>query len=183
MDSQPSETAVPPNSRIAALLPGASFYDSWQVISSDTAQSVLNHFIAAIKGAPRWIDMCMTLRNRVGGIVGLKNLGTLSGVDTAKQAHDYKQGDRVGVFTVIDNTFDEALIGDDDKHLRVVLGIHRKEHSDGAFVTITVTTVVHVKNMLGRIYMLPVRPMHRLITPAVLANIGSKAQAAQKHSK
>lgn len=117
----------------------------------------------------------MTARNRLGRIVGLKDLGTLSEVAAGKAASAYQPGERVGIFTVFENTFDEALIGDEDKHLNVVLGIHRKAHSDEKRVSITVTTVVHVKNMLGSIYMLPVKPMHRLITPAVLANLASSA--------
>ena len=102
----------------------------------------------------------------------------MSEVVNGKPASAYQPGERVGIFTIIENTFDEALIGDEDKHLNVVLSIHRKKHLDGKLVSITVTTVVHVKNMLGSIYMLPVKPMHRLITPAVLTSIGRKAHAA-----
>ena len=112
----------------------------------------------------------------MGRIVGLKDLGTLSGVAADKSELDYQPGDRVGIFTVIENTFDEALIGDDDKHLKVVLSVHRQEHAE--LVSITITTVVHVKNRLGSLYMLPVKPMHRLIAPAVLASIGRNAHAA-----
>ena len=61
-------------------------------------------------------------------------------------------------------------LGDSDKHLDVVLSVHRAPLGGDA-VTITVTTVVHVKNWLGHMYMLPVRPMHRLITPAVLSRL------------
>ncbi|WP_461162389.1 DUF2867 domain-containing protein [Simplicispira piscis] len=178
MKNSPFESTVPPNSRIASLLEGASFHDSWCVTSSDTSLSALGHFIATAKQTPRWIDMCMTARNRIGRIVGLKDLGTLSEVVNGKPASAYQPGERVGIFTIIENTFDEALIGDEDKHLNVVLSIHRKKHLDGKLVSITVTTVVHVKNMLGSIYMLPVKPMHRLITPAVLTSIGRKAHAA-----
>ena len=114
----------------------------------------------------------------MGRIVGLKDLGTLSGVAADKSALDYQPGDRVGIFPVIENTFDEALIGDDDKHLKVVLSVHRQEHAGEGLVSITITTVVHVKNRLGSLYMLPVKPMHRLIAPAVLASIGRNAHAA-----
>ncbi|WP_419723785.1 DUF2867 domain-containing protein [Vibrio sinaloensis] len=31
-----------------------------------------------------------------------------------------------------------------------------------------VTTVVHIKNWLGRVYMLPVAPMHKIIVPSSL---------------
>lgn len=178
MRNTPIATTVPVGSRIAQQLAGASFYDAWRIEASDAGESALAHFIAAAKRTPRWIEQCMIARNRVGQIVGLKNLGTLSGIATDKPALSYLPGERVGIFTVIENHFDEALIGDDDKHLNVVLSIHRQPHAQQPSATITVTTVVHVKNLLGKIYMLPVKPMHRLIAPAVLARIGQAAPAA-----
>jgi len=171
MDTRPIETKTPTNSRIALFLDGANFYDSWSITLNDTSLSALEYFIAAVKRTPRWIDMCMTARNRMSRLVGLKDLGTLSRV-ADKPASEYMPGDRVGIFTVFENTFNEAIIGDKDKHLNVALSIYREEHPGGQ-VTVTVTTVVHVKNMLGRLYMLPVKPMHRLIAPAVLATIGN----------
>lgn len=48
------------------------------------------------------------------------------------------------------------------KRLEVVLSVHCARPT-GQPVRATVTTVVHTKNRLGRLYMLPVKPMHRLI--------------------
>ena len=124
----------------------------------------------------------MKARNRVGRFVGLKDLGTLSGVADGKPASAYRPGERVGIFTVFENAEDEALIGDKDKHLDVVLSIHREKRRPGQ-VVITVTTIVHVKNLLGRIYMVPVKPMHRLIAPAVLAAIGHCARGITGQSR
>jgi hypothetical protein len=53
-----------------------------------------------------------------------------------------------------------------DKHLTVVLST-MKETLDLQDV-ITVTTVVHVNNTLGRIHMLFVVPVHRIIVPSLL---------------
>ncbi len=173
MKSRPVKTEVPANSNIAAKLAGADYFDSWSVISDASGLSALGYFISAARKTPRWVDICMTVRNQIGQYAGLKDLGTLSEVSDSKAVKEYKPGDRVGIFTVFENTFDEALIGDKDKHLDVVLSIHRKELPDEKQVAITITTVVHVKNMLGHIYMLPVKPMHRLIAPAVLSTIGN----------
>lgn len=174
----PIESAVPSNSRIQSFLAGASFYDSWSITSHEVDRSALDHFIAATRRTPRWVDACMTARNRVVRVFGLKDLGELSGLDERRRAVDYKPGERVGIFTVFENSFDEALIGDRDKHLDVMLGVHRHALPGGREVVITITTVVHVKNTLGRMYMLLVKPMHRLIAPAVLATIGNAAHTA-----
>lgn len=178
MHHHPVESAVPPGSRIAQQLAGSSFHDSWSIVSGATGLSALDHFILAARKTPRWIEICMRARNLIGGLAGLKNLGTLSALQPGKPAASYGLGDRVGIFTVFENTFDEALIGDDDKHLKVVLSIHRKSDISSPDAVITITTVVHVKNALGRLYMLPVKPMHRLIAPAVLSSLGGRTHAA-----
>lgn len=120
----------------------------------------------------------MALRNRAVALFGLKNLGGLSGLSRDKPVSAYQAGDRVGIFTLFENTFDEVLLGDKDKHLNVVVSVHRQPAPTSACVIVTVTTVVHVKNMLGRMYMLPVKPMHRLIAPAVLKAVGATPHAA-----
>lgn len=168
MKNRPIETSVPRHSRAEALLPGADFHDAWSVETEVTDSPALGYFLAAAKRTPRWVEVCMTLRNRAGSMVGLKDLGTLSGVATDKAAQAYRAGERVGIFTVFENTFDEALLGDRDRHLDVVVSVHRGPVQASGRLVVTVSTIVHVKNRLGRLYMLPVRPMHRLIAPAVL---------------
>ncbi len=172
------ETSAPPNSRIAALLDGADFHDAWSIESGEAQLSALAHFMSAVERTPRWINTCMALRNRAVGFVGLKNLGRMSALQRGKPASAYRPGDRVGIFTLFDDTFDEALLGDKDKHLDVVLSVHRRPIPESDRVLVTVTTVVHVHNTLGRVYMWPVRPMHRLIAPAVLNVIGRSLRAA-----
>jgi hypothetical protein len=171
----PIEVPVPAGSRAASLLPGADFFDAWRIDAPATDSPALGYFIAAAQKTPRWVDICMDLRNRAGSLVGLKHLGTLSDTAGGRSAADYRPGERVGIFTVFENGFDEALIGDDDKHLKVVLSIHRGPVQADGRLAVTVSTIVHVKNLLGKVYMLPVAPMHRLIAPAVLARIADSS--------
>lgn len=62
-------------------------------------------------------------------------------------------------------------MGDQDKHLDVMLSLHRRQERTNALLT--VTTVVHVHSRMGRIYMLPVTPMHKLIAPAAMKALAS----------
>ncbi len=172
MSNLARETVPPTGSRVAPRLEGAHFYDAWCIESSATDRSALDHFLDAVRRTPRWVDTCMSLRNRAVALCGLKNLGDLSAVAN-KPASSYQSGERVGIFTLFENSFDEVLLGDKDKHLNVLLSVHRQPVPRAACVIVTMTTVVHVKNILGRIYMLPVKPMHRLIVPAVLNAIGA----------
>ena len=65
-------------------------------------------------------------------------------------------------------TENELIIGDDDKHLYVTLSIYKNEKTQ----VLTITTIVHIKNWLGRLYMHPVIPAHRKIVPATLQILG-----------
>lgn len=141
--------------------------DAWSVRAGDPALSALGQFLKAIEATPAWVNHCMALRNRVVEKLGLKNLGGLSTFDAEKPAQAYLPGERVGIFTLFEQSFDEVLLGDKDKHLDVTLSVHRQQRSPDE-VWVTVTTVVRVHNALGRLYMWPVKPMHKLIAPAVL---------------
>ncbi|HEX8612538.1 MAG TPA: DUF2867 domain-containing protein [Telluria sp.] len=168
MHAKPVATTVPASSALAASLPGAYFYDAWAIAPFDADATALELFLKVSAGTPGWVNTLMTLRNRVVSMLGLKNLGTLSGLDQAKPASAYQIGDRVGIFTLFANTPDEVLLGDRDKHLDVILSVHKAFDARSGKVLATVSTVVHVHNWLGRLYMLPVTPLHRVIAPAVL---------------
>lgn len=168
----PTAVEPPAGSRIADRLAGADFFDAWSIDAADPSLSALGQFLKAVQTTPRWVETCMNLRNRAVQLVGLKDLGELSEINPAKPPADYRPGDRVGIFTLFENTPDEVLMGDRDKHLDVVLSVHCARPA-GQPVRVTVTTVVHTKNWLGRLYMIPVKPMHKLISPSVLRAIGA----------
>ena len=161
--------AVPPGSTVAGLLPGAHFHDAWTVDIDDPTLPAIDHLVATLGATPRWVDAMMGLRNRIVSRFGLKNLGALGDRRRPGQVQPIEPGDRVGVFTLISNTPDEVLVGDDDRHLRVVLSVLRQNAHGQAPARLVLSTVVHVHNLLGHFYMLPVAPMHKLIAPAVLA--------------
>lgn len=107
----------------------------------------------------------MSIRNRIVRQLGLKDVGSMSG-ETGKAASEYQIGDRLGVFTIMGQTKDELLLGIDDSHLDVrvsVLKLSRKSS-----VGYVVSTVVHVHNWLGRVYMAPVGRIHPLVVRAMM---------------
>ena len=165
----PRATQPPPGSLIAGHLDDAYFHDAWSVRAGDPRLSAFGQFLKMMSRTPRWIEHSMALRNRVVAKLGLKNLGGLASFDRRKAEDEYVAGDRVGIFTLFQRTPDEVLLGDRDKHLDVMLSMHRREDDQGA--VLTVTTVVHVHNRLGRLYMLPVAPMHKLIAPATMRRL------------
>lgn len=162
---------VPAASAINARLAQAYFYDCYAIAAPGTTRSALGHFLIALANTPRWVNSLMILRNKLVLLVGLKDLGGMANFDVSKPEQAYRPGDRVGIFTLIENSPEEVLLGERDKHLDVVLSVYRKPPDADGKQIVAVTTVVHVHNWLGRLYMLPVKPMHKLIAPAVLSRM------------
>lgn len=170
-------STVPARSAINASLPGASFYDCYSIDVTGERRTALEYFLMTIRQTPLWVERLMWLRNKAVQLVGLKDLGGMADFNAGKPASAYKPGDRVGIFTLISMTDDEMLVGDNDKHLHVDLSLYRHPVTAEGVQTLSITTVVHVHNWLGRVYMLPVKPMHKLIAPAVFNRIA----LAQSH--
>jgi len=159
---------VPAGSLIASRMPGAYFHDAWSMNPADPNLCALGQFLRAAQATPAWVNRLMSLRNRVVVRLGLKDLGSLNAFDADKSVDHYRLGDRIGIFTLLENHPEEVILGDTDRHLEVALSVHKRQSSETGRVVLTVSTVVHIHNWLGRLYMLPVAPVHKLIVPSVM---------------
>jgi len=168
---EPRPIDVPPDSAIAGDLPGADFHDAYVIPLEYGKRTALELYLDVVARTPAWVIFLMAVRNRAVAFFGLKNLGRLG--DGVKAPADYRLGDRVGIFTLLSLDEDEIILGDADKHLEVKLSVRKLLQEGKPFVA--VTTVVHIHNLLGRIYMLFVAPMHKLIAPAVLRRAADPA--------
>jgi hypothetical protein len=160
---------APPAARIASEIRGSDFHDCYAMPLAHEGRSALAIFLDVVARTPRWVETLMGLRNRIVSLFGLKNLGHLGALPPLKEAADYRIGDRVGIFTLLSATDDEVILGDSDKHLDVKLSVCKVVREGREAVA--VTTVVHIHNLLGRIYMAFIAPMHRIIVPASLARL------------
>jgi hypothetical protein len=78
-------------------------------------------------------------------------------------------GDRVGIFSLKHLRSDEVILFDDDKHLVVQLSLLK--HRVNGKPVVSLSTVVHNHNRLGRFYMAIVGPVHGFIVPRMLAQV------------
>ncbi|NBF06301.1 DUF2867 domain-containing protein [Pseudomonas sp. Fl5BN2] len=161
------------SSSIAAFAPGATFIDCRHTLANDPERTAMRHLLILMSQTPAWIERMMGLRNRVVQLFGLKDLGHLRHIDLARADEDYQAGDRVGIFTLISQSPDEVLVVDRDKHLDVYLSLNRLPLTAEGQRPVVLSTLVHPHNLLGRLYMLPVAPFHRIIAPMTLANINA----------
>ena len=156
---------VPVESEVSRRLSGAHFHDCYSVPMQSEGVSALALYLDVVRHTPAWVDFLMAVRNRVVALFGLKNLGHLGSTRRAKPVDAYKVGDRVGIFSVLYLTAKEVILGDADKHLNVQVSVCKVSSPNGG---VAVSTVVHIHNLLGRIYMLPVVPIHKYIVQAML---------------
>jgi hypothetical protein len=159
---------TPESSVLNADSKTAYFHDCYQTRHNQASQSAMSLYLSVVSSTPAWVNALMWVRNRVVALFGLKNLGVLSDIDARKAPSDYAVGDRVGIFSILYLSETEVVLGDSDKHLRAQISVC-KTITDGHCVA--VSTVVHVHNALGKVYLLFVVPLHKLIVPAMLSRM------------
>ena len=162
------ETGVPQESRLFDELATAYFYDAYEIRlgGSESDETALQVALRLAGASPPWFDFLLVLRNRIVALCGLKDVGRLSAVDRSKAPGDYRVGDRIGIFTLLSISPDEVVMGDDDKHLRAQISVFKRRN-------VTISTVVHVHNFLGRAYLFFVIPAHRLVVPPLLKRLAT----------
>lgn len=171
MNSEIAVIDIPSTSFISRDLQGADFFDAYELVLTHSGQSALEIYMNSIIQTPWWINFLMGARNRMVSLLGLKNLGRLGDLGKDKRPADYRVGDRVGIFSLIYLSDEEIILSDSDRHLDVKVSVCKliKENRE----SVVVSTVVHIHNRLGRIYMFFVAPLHRIIVPTVLQRVNN----------
>ncbi len=165
--------ALPDGSRIIQTVPNSHFADCYRMADAWPELEAFDTFLALTARTSGWMNALMFLRNQAVRLVGLKHLGAMKSGHAAKPASAYQIGDRVGIFTLRHVKPNEVILGDDDKHLRVQVSVF-KHVVDGQPV-VSLSSVVHIHNTLGHIYMSVVGPVHKLIVPLMLAQVTREA--------
>ena len=110
-----------------------------------------------IERRPGWVRGLLMLRNLAVAPFGLKREAPAG-------------SERIGIFPVVSASPEQVVMGFDDAHLdfRVVVEVT----SNCRRQQVTATTFVRTRNHLGRLYLAAVKPFHRMIVPAMLAQVG-----------
>lgn len=154
---------IPSVCQLHARLHNADFADAYETLVPKSALTATEIYRAITHKTPAWIDGLMRLRNAVMAPFGIKGHGVLSAVPAGPAV----PGQRMGLFEVVSVAPHELVLQDDDKHLVVQLSVLKQAH-DATHDKLTLSTVVHIYNTLGRAYMVFVAPAHKVIAPAVM---------------
>ena len=159
-----TETTVPDDSVLQSWLAGADFCDAYEAPLTTATLSPTEIFLRASRTTPRWVEELMAIRDRIVRLFGLKDVGAMK---TATRPPDtYQVGDRLGIFNIFGKTEHELLLGIDDSHLDVRVSVLKSQRN--GLPHYVVSTVVHVHNLLGRIYMAPVGRIHPFVVRSMM---------------
>jgi hypothetical protein len=159
-------TTIPLDSSVHPLHAEADYWDAYQVVTAEEFPTALHAYLAVMAQTPAWVDACMTVRNAAVRPFGLKDVDRLDSVPSSSRAGTMRPGERVGISTIRSLCEREAVLEILDSHLDVVLSVYKH---GGEPARVTVSTLVFQHNWLGRLYMLPVAPIHRIIVRSTLS--------------
>jgi hypothetical protein len=162
-----SKTTIPADSALSPLQASADYWDAFEAPLAHGGRSALYRYLEFASRTPKWIDFLMVLRNAAVRPFALKDVGKLAKVPPVSAAGDLRPGDRVGIFTIRSMCDTELVLEIIDSHLDVLVAVYRE---DGAAPKVKVITMVFYHNRLGRLYMIPVAPMHRIVVKSILSS-------------
>jgi len=122
--------------------------------------------------APAWVEALLILRDKIVGMIGLKIGNDASNKGKLITNFKCEIGEQLALFKVFDKNEHEVILGEDDKHLdfRVSLFLDRQNN------TLAISTVVKVNNWMGRLYLLHVIPLHKIIVPTMVTGMVRQLQ-------
>jgi len=156
--------SLPLESEITGFYASTNLADAYSIElppGASTNPELLARFI--FSNQARWVGSLMAVRDALVGGLGLK---------TARQLAAFggqSSNGRLGIFRIYGTSPTEVILGEDDKHLDFRLSVLcSTEPWPGGTRRLTLSTVVHCHNLLGRAYILAIAPFHRLVVRSSL---------------
>ncbi|MFZ6753263.1 DUF2867 domain-containing protein [Undibacterium sp. Dicai25W] len=147
----------------AAGMPHIDFADGYSGQAERVYASAEQAARVVFANPPRAVNMLMTLRNKIMHPFGIK-----AGVDF----RDLGLG-KIDVFPIISRTENEIVVGGDDKHLNFRIWISIQAGPNGSKVSMS--TLVKINNLFGRIYLFTIMPFHKLLSRTMLRRALNKS--------
>lgn len=143
-----------------SVLAGAQFADRYVLTTDGPALTAIGAAERVLGRPPRWVGRLTQLRNLAVRPFGLK---TGLGPDAPPEG-------RIGIFPLISQAPGRVVLGLDDRHLDFRILVEVNELGAGR-QEVAASTIVKTHNLLGRTYLAIVKPFHRIIVRALLAQL------------
>ena len=151
-----------------AALPLADWADCYRVcVATHPDLSAMAFARLALGRFPPWARLLLGLRDALVRPFGVQTTDDLAA----------KGAESIGFFPIVSATERQVVVGLDDTHLDFRLVVDVVDQGP-AGTTVSVTTLVHRKILLGRLYIAVITPFHRLIVRAALSAAARRLAAA-----
>ncbi|NRA85965.1 MAG: DUF2867 domain-containing protein [Rhizobiales bacterium] len=166
-----------PTSNLFEYSKTAYYTDCFAIESTNLDVPIEEIYARIFSATPKWFDALMTLCNKIVGLFGLKSTVDLSNsltpFETAKKKFNMKtvsSPNKMMDFFVVEALIDnEIILVIKDTHLDLKISILRTDIDlVNGTSTIAVSDVIHTHNLLGKIYLFFILPMHKLIVKKML---------------
>ena len=117
---------------------------------------------------PAWVDGLVLLRDRIVSPLGVKAVGRRR-APADGVSRRLAVGDALSIFRIFSVDGTELVLGIDDSHLDVRISFLKR--TEGPRASYVVGAWVKTHNALGRLYMLPVAPAHRLLVRLMMRGV------------
>jgi hypothetical protein len=163
------KVAFPVESQLHRHLDQAFYSDAFEAGLIDASLTPVEIATRALMSTPGWVDGLVNLRDRIVSLFGLKAVGRLSLEGGGRSSSEPAVGDAFSIFRVVFVDSRELVLGIDDTHLDVRMSfLKRLTDSRASYV---VSSWVKTHNALGRVYMLPVAPVHRILVGLMMRGV------------
>ena len=163
-DHSASSIPVPNETSILAVFRCNDLADAFSVAlpaGADRDPEVLARFLFGSQAT--WVTALMRARDTIMGAFGIKTAKAM------QSAPPGEVGTRVGFFRVYAKNDNEIVLGEDDRHLDFRLSVMVRQGNAGSMRSeVVIATVVCCHNLLGRTYLMVIKPFHKLIVRTTL---------------
>jgi hypothetical protein len=170
---------VPYNSVLRRKGVSFDYVDSFQclVVTNDRHVDITKVLTLFLQSGPKWADRLLVVRDKIVGMFGLKTTNSLVRSKGQTEGAKYQIGESLGMFKLFDQSDNEFVLGENDKHLdfRVSLLLETLDYETDK-MRLSITTAVKFNNNLGRVYFFPVKPIHKILVRAMLKDIKQKLE-------
>ena len=166
------EELIPKSDKIFDSFGNVNYEDRFCLIIGEKYIFDLDIFITKLLASiPKWVKLLLNLRNVIARIYGLKT-GKFIKIHLNSDELNLKQGQSLGEIFILLKEKNHLILELKDKHLDFRFSIWIKQGVDKTSVSLS--TIVKINNIFGKIYFFFVKPFHRLIIPNILKKISLK---------
>ena len=165
------EELIPRSDKIFISFGKVNYEDRFCLILETKKIDVDFIIIKLIKSIPKWFKFLLNLRNAIASIFGLKT-GKIKNVYENLGKLNFQQDQSIGNIFILLKDKNHLIAELKDKHLDFRFSILIRQ-VDG-ITKVSLSTIVKINNIFGKVYFFLITPFHRLIIPNILKRLSDK---------